>query len=81
MKQGDPAQLVLKKLADPMSLMNPGKVRARDEQVLGIGAGQWVRLGATSLAVVMALGPCGVYSRSSRAGPPACAALIQRKSR
>ena len=40
MKQVDPAQLDFKKLADPMGLMNPGKVRAWDELVLGIPGGQ-----------------------------------------
>ena len=40
MKQVDQAQLAFKKLADPMGLMNPGKVRAWDEQVLGRRGGQ-----------------------------------------
>lgn len=40
MKQVDEAQLAFKKLADPMGLMNPGKVRGWDEQVLGIQGGQ-----------------------------------------
>jgi FAD/FMN-containing dehydrogenase len=40
MKQVDTAQLEFKKLADPHGLMNPGKVRAWDEQVLGIAGGQ-----------------------------------------
>lgn len=40
MKQVDEAQLAFKKLADPLGLMNPGKVRAWDEQVLGIAGGQ-----------------------------------------
>ncbi len=40
MKQVDTAQLDFKKLADPQGLMNPGKVRAWDEQVLGIPGGQ-----------------------------------------
>ncbi len=40
MKQVDTAQLDFKKLADPLGLMNPGKVRAWDEQVLGIAGGQ-----------------------------------------
>ncbi len=39
MKQVDEAQLAFKKLADPLGLMNPGKVRAWDEQVLGIEGG------------------------------------------
>jgi FAD/FMN-containing dehydrogenase len=36
MKQVDEAQLAFKQLADPLGLMNPGKVRAWDERVLGI---------------------------------------------
>ena len=40
MKQVDTAQLAFKRLADPHGLMNPGKVRAWDEQVLGIVGGQ-----------------------------------------
>ena len=40
MKQVDEAQLNFKKLADPLGLMNPGKVRFWDEQVLGIPGGQ-----------------------------------------
>jgi len=40
MKQVDTAQLEFKKLADPLGLMNPGKVRAWDEQVLGIPGGR-----------------------------------------
>jgi FAD/FMN-containing dehydrogenase len=40
MKQVDEAQLAFKHLADPMGLMNPGKVRAWDERVLGIPGGQ-----------------------------------------
>ncbi len=40
MKQVDLQQLDFKKLADPLGLMNPGKVRAWDEQVLGIPGGQ-----------------------------------------
>ena len=40
MKQVDTVQLDFKKLADPQGLMNPGKVRAWDEQVLGIAGGQ-----------------------------------------
>jgi FAD/FMN-containing dehydrogenase len=40
MKQVDEAQLAFKQLADPLGLMNPGKVRAWDEQVLGIAGGQ-----------------------------------------
>lgn len=40
MKQVDSLQLDFKKLADPLGLMNPGKVRAWDEQVLGIPGGQ-----------------------------------------
>jgi FAD/FMN-containing dehydrogenase len=38
MKQVDEAQLAFKRLADPHGLMNPGKVRAWDERVLGIVA-------------------------------------------
>lgn len=40
MKQVDEAQLGFKQLADPLGLMNPGKVRAWDERVLGIEGGQ-----------------------------------------
>jgi FAD/FMN-containing dehydrogenase len=40
MKQVDQAQLDFKKQADPLGLMNPGKVRAWDELVLGIPGGQ-----------------------------------------
>lgn len=40
MKQVDEAQLAFKRRADPLGLMNPGKVRAWDERVLGI-AGGW----------------------------------------
>jgi FAD/FMN-containing dehydrogenase len=40
MKQVDEAQLAFKQLADPLGLMNPGKVRAWDERVLGIQGGQ-----------------------------------------
>jgi len=40
MKQVDTVQLDFKKLADPLGLMNPGKVRAWDEQVLGIEGGR-----------------------------------------
>ena len=40
MKTVDTAQLDFKKLADPLGLMNPGKVRGWDEQVLGIAGGQ-----------------------------------------
>ncbi|WP_425257799.1 FAD-binding oxidoreductase [Rubrivivax sp. RP6-9] len=40
MKQVDTVQLAFKKQADPQGLMNPGKVRAWDEQVLGIAGGQ-----------------------------------------
>jgi len=39
MKQVDEAQLAFKLLADPQGLMNPGKVRAWDERVLGIVGG------------------------------------------
>jgi len=39
MKQVDEAQLDFKKAADPQGLMNPGKVRAWDERVLGIPGG------------------------------------------
>ncbi len=39
MKQVDEAQLAFKYLADPHGLMNPGKTRAWDERVLGLGAG------------------------------------------
>ena len=39
MKQVDLQQLDFKRLADPLGLMNPGKVRAWDEQVLGIPGG------------------------------------------
>ena len=40
MKQVDDNQLGFKKVADPLGLMNPGKVRAWDEQVLGMPGGQ-----------------------------------------
>ncbi len=40
MKAVDRAQLEFKKLADPLGLMNPGKLRGWDEQVLGIVGGQ-----------------------------------------
>jgi FAD/FMN-containing dehydrogenase len=40
MKQVDEAQLEFKRLADPLGLMNPGKVRAWDERVLGIPGGR-----------------------------------------
>ena len=40
MKQVDEAQLAFKHLADPLGLMNPGKLRAWDERVLGIPGGQ-----------------------------------------
>jgi len=40
MKQVDTLQLDFKKEADPRGLMNPGKVRAWDEQVLGVAGGQ-----------------------------------------
>jgi FAD/FMN-containing dehydrogenase len=40
MKQVDEAQLDFKKQADPLGLMNPGKVRAWDERVLGRAGGQ-----------------------------------------
>lgn len=39
MKQVDEAQLAFKKTADPLGLMNPGKLRAWDERVLGIPGG------------------------------------------
>jgi len=39
MKQVDEAQLAFKREADPLGLMNPGKVRAWDERVLGIPGG------------------------------------------
>jgi len=38
MKQVDEAQLAFKRRADPHGLMNPGKLRAWDERVLGLGA-------------------------------------------
>jgi FAD/FMN-containing dehydrogenase len=40
MKQVDASQLAFKKRADPLGLMNPGKVRAWDELVLGRPGGQ-----------------------------------------
>ena len=40
MKQVDEAQLAFKRQADPLGLMNPGKVRAWDERVLGLPGGQ-----------------------------------------
>jgi len=39
MKQVDEAQLAFKQRADPMGLMNPGKVRAWDERMLGLKVG------------------------------------------
>jgi FAD/FMN-containing dehydrogenase len=39
MKQVDEAQLAFKRQADPLGLMNPGKLRAWDERVLGIPGG------------------------------------------
>jgi FAD/FMN-containing dehydrogenase len=39
MKQVDEAQLAFKQRADPLGLLNPGKVRAWDERVLGIEGG------------------------------------------
>ena len=36
MKTVDEAQLAFKHRADPLGLMNPGKVRAWDERVLGL---------------------------------------------
>lgn len=39
MKQVDEAQLAFKQTADPLGLMNPGKLRAWDERVLGIPGG------------------------------------------
>jgi FAD/FMN-containing dehydrogenase len=39
MKQVDEAQLSFKQTADPLGLMNPGKLRAWDERVLGIPGG------------------------------------------
>ncbi|MFY9509486.1 MAG: FAD-binding oxidoreductase [Rubrivivax sp.] len=39
MKTVDAVQLDFKRLADPLGLMNPGKVRGWDEQVLGIAGG------------------------------------------
>lgn len=39
MKQVDEAQLAFKQRADPMGLMNPGKVRAWDERMLGLQVG------------------------------------------
>jgi hypothetical protein len=44
MKQVDELQLAFKRDADPMGLMNPGKVRAWDERVLGIARGRAVKL-------------------------------------
>ncbi len=46
MKQVDEAQLAFKRRADPLGLMNPGKVRAWDERVLGISGG-WTLPGGT----------------------------------
>lgn len=40
MKQVDEVQLAFKRDADPLGLMNPGKVRAWDERVLGIAGGR-----------------------------------------
>lgn len=39
MKQVDEAQLAFKQRADPLGLMNPGKVRAWDERMLGLQVG------------------------------------------
>jgi hypothetical protein len=39
-QQVDEAQLAFKQLAEPLGLMNPGKLRAWDERVLGIRGGQ-----------------------------------------
>ena len=41
MKQVDEAQLAFKHLADPHGLMNPGKLRAWDERVLGLQVKGW----------------------------------------
>jgi FAD/FMN-containing dehydrogenase len=41
MKLVDEAQLAFKHLADPHGLMNPGKLRAWDERVLGLQAKGW----------------------------------------
>ncbi len=41
MKQVDEAQLAFKHLADPQGLMNPGKMRAWDERVLGLPVKVW----------------------------------------
>ena len=40
MKQVDEVQLAFKRESDPQGLMNPGKVRAWDERVLGIPGGR-----------------------------------------
>lgn len=40
MKQVDEAQLAFKRQADPQGLMNPGKLRAWDERVLGVPGGR-----------------------------------------
>jgi FAD/FMN-containing dehydrogenase len=40
MKQVDEAQLAFKHVADPLGLMNPGKVRGWDERVLGLEGGR-----------------------------------------
>ena len=40
MKQVDERQLAFKQEADPLGLMNPGKVRAWDERILGIPGGR-----------------------------------------
>lgn len=39
MKQVDERQLAFKREADPLGLMNPGKVRAWDERILGVPGG------------------------------------------
>lgn len=41
MKQVDEAQLAFKHLADPQGLMNPGKMRAWEERVLGLQVKGW----------------------------------------
>jgi hypothetical protein len=41
MKQVDEAQLAFKRLADPQGLMNPGKMRAWEERVLGLRVEGW----------------------------------------
>jgi FAD/FMN-containing dehydrogenase len=53
MKQVDETQLAFKQRADPLGLMNPGKLRAWDERVLGLASLQILAMPA-GIAVVCA---------------------------